>query len=336
MMKSYELNITIKDWLGITLTGICFSTILTMLIYLLLGFSILEGLSVGFILGVILSVFSFTLVSVTNNYLIPKLKTYWMWWILASISATSAGVIGFQVAYLITYSLSLRVPAKVEGYLLETSIIIGLLNYLIGLLLFLFIKMRNSREEIFRKILELRFSSSMHMVESHFLSNLMNSIAELLHKSPESAEKALIDTARFIRMMLNDRDVITLGEELNLVEKYISLQNIRYNNKIRIFKVVKDAQLLKIKIPKFSIQILAENAITHGYTGGELLINIEVTPSKGFAKILVSNNGFPITDFKPGKGLELLKERLKIHVKGEIHLLSAQPVTFLLKIPAIS
>lgn len=332
-MKNYELKITLKDWVGITFTGIAFSMLLTSLIYLLVELPMRDGLFLGIILGLVLSLFSFNLVSLTNNFILPSLKSRYLWWTVAFLSSSFAGVAGFQVAYILALNLPLEIPQRVRDHIFETSIIIGILNYLIGLLLFLFIRMRNSQVENHRKILELRLLSNLRMVESHFLSNLMNSIAELVYKSPQEAEKALIETARFLRLILNNEDLVTLEEELRLVDKYVNLQNIRYRNSIKVFKTIKDHQLLKVKVPKFSIQILVENAITHGYRGNELLINIEVVSNSRYVKIMVSNNGAPIQEFKQGKGIEFLNERLKILVEGRLVLVSYDPVSFLIKIP---
>ena len=73
-----------------------------------------------------------------------------------------------------------------------------------------------------------------------------------------------------------------------------------------------------VKIPKFSIQLLVENGIKHGYLGKELNIYIKFDKNS----IKVSNDGKKSSNIKFKTGLSNLENRLKILNIGKLEYIS--------------
>ena len=76
-----------------------------------------------------------------------------------------------------------------------------------------------------------------------------------------------------------------------MVKTYVNIENIRFDEQIVLY--ISDFEKIKsIKVPKFSVQLLVENAIKHGfyniYEGG--VIRIEVFEEEEKITFIVYNN----------------------------------------------
>jgi LytS/YehU family sensor histidine kinase len=112
--------------------------------------------------------------------------------------------------------------------------------------------------------------------------------------------------------------LITLKDELALVNDYLELEKMRFEERLLV-NIETDNALLTILILPLSIQSLVENAIKHGIAkqsnGG--LIAIKIEQVDGLIKITVSNPGQLDTEKQTaGLGLKNLEERLKLQYNG--------------------
>ena len=102
-----------------------------------------------------------------------------------------------------------------------------------------------------------------------------------------------------------------------MVQTYVGIENIRFDNKVVLH--IDDYKDLKfVKIPKFSIQLLVENGIKHGYLGKELNIYIKFDKNS----ITVLNDGKKSSNIKFKTGLSNLENRLKILNIGKLEYIS--------------
>ena len=155
----------------------------------------------------------------------------------------------------------------------------------------------------------------------HFLFNSLNSIKSLVIENPTIARRAIDLLSDLLRSSLyeKDKDLITIKEELSLVNDYISLEKLRFEERLQL-KITIDQALENFKIPTLSIQLLAENAIKHGIDkkieGG--IISIIIKKDKETISIQVLNPGTLSENKKTlGIGLKNLQERLEIQYKGK-------------------
>lgn len=331
-MNKFELKVSFKDWIFIIFLAIIFASLLTSLIYLSFGKEFFDALITGGILGFCLALFSFTLISINNYYILPKIRSPLVWWLISAFFAFTAGILGFYLAYFLVKSLNLEIPIVFKDYLHRFALIVGALNYLIGLLIYLFIRMKTKKTELETLLNESRLIALNTQLNSHFIFNVLNSITELINIDPKRAEEAMVKLSRFLRKAFNLKELIPLSEELENVSAYIELENLRYRNMINL-KIMGDEEILKIQIPKFSIQLLAENAVKHGFNGNPLNIEIEYKEKTDKIVISVRNDGKAIENFRAGTGLTNLSKRISILCSGSVEFKKAEKTEFIIILP---
>lgn len=152
-------------------------------------------------------------------------------------------------------------------------------------------------------------------INPHFLYNALNSIAGLAHTDADKTEKMALSLSDLFRHSINRKGakVNTLGDELNLVQNYLEIEQIRFGDRLD-FSIDVDDDLLKVEIPMFVLQPLVENAIKHGISKIEGQGKIVLKVSKKDKGILISvqDNGpnFP-EGLVSGHGLQTVYDLLK-------------------------
>jgi two-component system sensor histidine kinase YesM len=158
--------------------------------------------------------------------------------------------------------------------------------------------------ELSKKESELRVLQS--QINPHFLYNTLNSITWMSYR--EGAEKTadmLQHLSDFFRYNLSQgSDIISLRQELNIVESYLYLSNIRFADKLT-YSIEVDERFADVLIPKLILQPLVENAVVHGIEQIEEngFVNVSVRESEGALLIEVTDNGLGI----PPDTLEMLR-----------------------------
>lgn len=154
-------------------------------------------------------------------------------------------------------------------------------------------------------------------VNPHFLYNSMNSIAALAEDNPTKTKEMALALSEFYKYSSNRQDDTwtTIGEEMQMIEKYLEIERIRFGDKLRI-KIQGVEATEKYKIPRFLIHPLVENAIKYGYSADEEVIEIVIELSvddKDSLSIDVEDTGpdFP-EDLNMGYGLKSIYKKLKL------------------------
>lgn len=155
----------------------------------------------------------------------------------------------------------------------------------------------------------------------HFLFNSLNTIKALIYTRPESAGRGIDLLSELLRSGLYQGKtvLITLSEEVEMVQDYLELESLRLEERLR-FSFNNAVTVPDIMVPRLTLQTLVENAVKHGVSnekeGGEVSISMSV--SEGFLDIRVVNPGMLHTQEKiTGIGLQNLKDRLDISYKGK-------------------
>ena len=117
-------------------------------------------------------------------------------------------------------------------------------------------------------------------IHPHFLFNSLNSINALIATKPEEARQLSVRLADFLRRSLTvgSREAIPLAEELDLAEQLLSIERVRFGDRLSHVVVADDAARA-CPVPPLVLQPLVENAVTHGIAqmldGGEVHIEAE-------------------------------------------------------------
>lgn len=137
-------------------------------------------------------------------------------------------------------------------------------------------------------------------INPHFLYNTLNaihSIAELhLMEHISSMTKSLSSIYRY---NVKYGDVVTIGKELENIEHYIQIQQIRFFNKFQVEYEI-DQDVISCKILKFLIQPIIENSFYHGLEpkGGTGKLRLTIRKRHRFLYICVYDDGVGISKEK--------------------------------------
>jgi len=312
-MDSIKLKIGKMDWLTILLTGASFGFLIALIFYFLTP-ELHNITSLYFAIGtaVLIALFSAILITLSNQYLLPKINPMF-WYVISFIFSFASGFLGFAISFYTADHFDLPVANFIEPQWLNLSITIGVLTFLIGLILHQFITMKYRHESANKQFTESRLRALENELNPHFLFNALNSMSELVYVDQEKAESSILNLSSFLRHAINKESLIPLSLEIKMVKNYVEIENIRFNNKINLHVTVNQA-IEKIQVPKFSIQLLVENAIKHGYLQKELNVKIDI--ENNF--IIVSNDGKITQEIHYGTGLQNLQDRLKLLHVGEL------------------
>lgn len=315
-MISVELKISNKDWLYIIIIGASFGFLISIFFYFLstelkqlvtIYFSVFTAVSI--------SLFAFFLINLSNNYILPYVEKRF-WYLISFVFSFCSGSLGFTFSYLL-FALfeGINVIELIRPYWGYLSITIGVLTFLIGLILHQFISMKYRNESNRSEVLESKIRALENELNPHFLFNALNSVSELIYVDQKKAEKAVLDISNFLRNAIYKASLITLENEINMLKTYVNIENIRFNDRIKL-NIDINPKHYYIMIPKFSIQLLAENAIKHGYLQKDLEINVRFDEEKNCIEI--TNNGKISKELKFGTGLSNLANRLTFQNVGEL------------------
>lgn len=164
-------------------------------------------------------------------------------------------------------------------------------------------------------------------INPHFVFNTLNNIRSLILEDKEKARDMLLNFSDLFRYALKNTDqaTVNLKEELSIVDQYLELLSIQYEDKLK-YKINVDDGLENMELPPMMLQLLVENAVKHGISqfkeGGNILIDIE--QGQGFMNIHVRNTGNLKTSAslgdKLGVGLENIRKRLELIYNGKANL----------------
>jgi len=166
-------------------------------------------------------------------------------------------------------------------------------------------------------LMQSRLSSLETQLNPHFLFNSLNSIAELIHVDSSKAEEAVLKVSSFLRNTMEEKALIPLHKELNNVKDYLELENIRFDGKI---KLNLSQEVPSWEVPKFSIQLLIENAIKHGVDPQKKVLSIDISFDLEKHIIAVQNDGYAINSKHFGIGLNNLNQRLQLLCHGRVEI----------------
>lgn len=122
--------------------------------------------------------------------------------------------------------------------------------------------------ELQRRMQNLQLTALRAQMNPHFMFNALSSIQEFINNSDlESANLYLSRFASLVRSVLNHstQERISLEEEVSQLELYLTLENLRFDQRIHYDLLIKrPIQASKVFIPTMIIQPFVENALNHG------------------------------------------------------------------------
>ncbi|MGB5237938.1 MAG: tetratricopeptide repeat protein [Flavobacteriaceae bacterium] len=207
----------------------------------------------------------------------------------------------------------------------NTLLVSALLLALFTIILYILYRQYQLKSD--KKLLTLEQSMLRSQMNPHFLFNSLNSIKlYIINNETKNAVHYLNKFSKLIRKILEASSLkeIPLAEELETVELYMNIENIRFSNEIEFdIKVDEGIDPHIVKIPSLILQPFLENALWHGLSSKEgeksVLVHVK-NGEKGFIQIAITDNGVgreKAAELKESKvlkrksvGIDITKERL--------------------------
>jgi len=173
--------------------------------------------------------------------------------------------------------------------------------------------------ELQSRLMESQLQALKMQINPHFLFNTLNVISVLVMKSEQGKAGEMINRlSKFFRQTLDDRDsqLLPLSKELDHIEQYLGIEQVRFGERLRIETKFDDASQF-VMVPAMLLQPLVENAMQHGLgeKEGQGLLTLTGQVEHGWLRLKIEDNGvgcnFNDKDFKEGIGISNVRARLE-------------------------
>lgn len=175
-------------------------------------------------------------------------------------------------------------------------------------------------------VLETELRVNRALMNPHFVFNSLNALQNLILKEEYAgANDYLIKFSRLIRLILenNMSDEISLEHEIDLLKRYLELENLRFKGNISFhIDVAEDVSPAYLKIPVMMIQPFVENSIWHGLLNkpGEKKLSIRFSKSSNtYLLCEIDDNGI---GRKKNQGPALKKSLATVFIEQRLSLLN--------------
>ncbi len=169
---------------------------------------------------------------------------------------------------------------------------------------------------LMQKTMEANLTALRSQINPHFLFNTLNTIAALIHDSPEMAEMAVENLAYIFRYTLrtSSDNFSTVENEMGLVSKYLEIEKFRFGENLEVIIEIEEA-CQKLELPALVIQTIVENCIKHGITKivTKGIVAIRIFEQGEFLKAVIEDNGPGIRSDRILKGTGLNNIHSRLH-----------------------
>ena len=172
-------------------------------------------------------------------------------------------------------------------------------------------QIKETQLELLKKQSEL--SAFQCQVNPHFMFNVLETIRikSYLRNEFETARIIKYMSKIFRKLLLWDDDLIELQEEISFIKEYLEIQQYRYEDELD-FEITVDEGLLKLKIPKMTLQTFVDNACEHGFSESQDMKRVKVSVKA------VNNKIIELRVYDNGKGMtqERIRSINEVESKG--------------------
>ena len=163
------------------------------------------------------------------------------------------------------------------------------------------------------QLAEARLDALRMQLNPHFLFNTLNAISAMVERDPAGVRKMIARLSELLRRTIDSRaaDEVPLRQEMELLNRYIEIMEIRFQGRLRAVRdVAEDA--LDALVPNLILQPIVENALEHGASraAGEGVVRISARRDGDRLAIAVRDNGPGVGVRREGVGLGNTRARL--------------------------
>jgi len=166
-------------------------------------------------------------------------------------------------------------------------------------------------------------------INPHFLFNTLNTISSVMYEDVKAADRMISLLSQMLRRTLerSDKQLVALGEEIELLELYLAIMKTRFQEKL-VIRIEIPRECSNALVPSFLLQPLVENAIKFNRPVGEAAAHVAIQAKfvAGRLILLVQANGPGMGQgSQPGTGITNVKRRLEHLFGGDQRLEFEEP-----------
>jgi hypothetical protein len=180
-----------------------------------------------------------------------------------------------------------------------------------------------------------RYESLKNQVNPHFLFNSLNVLSNLVYKDQDLAARFIKQLSKVYRYVLDtkEQEVVPLSVELEALEAYIFLLDMRFGQSLTVSVDLKDTE--EWVIAPLSLQMLVENAVKHNVISKADPLHVSVFKDEE-DYIVVTNNLQPKSNPQESSGIGLpnIQERYALLTDKPVEIESREQ-EFAVRIPGI-
>lgn len=157
------------------------------------------------------------------------------------------------------------------------------------------------------------FETLKNQLDPHFLFNSLNVLSSLIEENPVKAQEFTVALSKIYRYVLDqkDKNLISVEEELNFANLYISLLKMRFEDAISVNFLVNE-ETKSYKIVALSLQLLLENAIKHNIISDKKPLLIEIYQEENYLVVQNSLQKKQTFEKSSGIGLKNIVQRYQL------------------------
>jgi signal transduction histidine kinase len=186
--------------------------------------------------------------------------------------------------------------------------------------------------ELEKQLSEAQLRALQMQLEPHFLFNTLNAITTLVELGRQEEAAEMLGHLNAILKSTLKRTTpqkVPLSQELEVMENYLAIEQIRFADRLRI-EIKVEPSTLDSLVPCFLLQPIVENAIRHGIAQceGDGLVEASARRDGDFLRLEVRDSGSGTqTNAKPGSGIGLKNTRERLaHFYRDGYTMRAQPM----------
>ncbi len=225
----------------------------------------------------------------------------------------------FEQAVIVPFNV---LPSKTKLFTFWQLLFYIFLPLLAGGILFSYYYLKQKRrlfkETQEKQIIAIQLNSVRSQLNPHFMFNALSGIQNFINKNDNSAANLYLSKfARITRNVLNDnnKDLISILDEVNLLEDYLQMEQMRFGFKYNIY-VDDTIDKTNTEIPAMLTQPFVENAVKHGISGLKHEGVIDITFRKEADNLILeikdNGKGFNIDANFEGVGMKLSENRINL------------------------
>ena len=197
--------------------------------------------------------------------------------------------------------------------------------------------MRLRAERLEKENVQAQFAALKSQVNPHFLFNSLSILSSLVHADAELSEKFIDQLSRAYRYILEQKDNerVLLKTELEFIQAYRFLLNIRFENKFDVVVNVPEADQSRYSIAPLTLQLLVENAVKHNRMSAKEPLRVQIN-LEGDGLVVRNNRQLrPQSEASTGVGLQNIINRYALLTERPVWV-GENEGSFVVKIPLLT